>query len=1292
MSPSRGNDEGPDKEDKCVMRTACAALPTLLSVDEAHFESPEGLSCSVPKKGGRPPPYTTSSPASQCQRRRRALAATLLFLCLVAGIAAVFRSRRQDGNSKTSGPVVAEDKIIAPAVVSKGGPSEAVEGIKIEKSGSHESASSTAKGSIPSEGLLPGGGGDARVQPAEEKGGGEEEDASWGDYIAVHGCTPDTGVQLRSLVETGSCPVITLTPGVRYVLDEEIHVRRAVVIIGRPLTLPVIDAHLIARAFSVEAKGRLDLRFVKVWRGVPMAVVDEVYLELRGGVAWIREGGEGVFTGCLMLVHDDEVGDVLLASDLRVTARLYGGFLLLEAGTLRVRDCHMLLQRPGVLLREVYTVGGYILVVSGNLFMTGSTMTANFLFVTVVGVGNFISILGGNAVITGSSFLLNAAFGVSQGIGMLVFVGGGSSILTGCVTQGNVGFLSFFGAGFGLWTGGGVSVLTGMVFNSNLCMSASAGAGLNNALGGGVMVKTGVVQAATVTHNMVAFLGVATFVGAGTVVYTDCVWTRISTMAVFFGGGGSLYLGAGVATLTNCVSAAVTCIVYVAAAGGDHAVMAGWLTMVNNYFFKYVIIAVYHGQGVDTCVTAGGALLVRVGYTGTPAIVATNPNLFNFYVAGNFFSLNSSTDVVLATRNVFIIWDAPGVGKRGMSAAGGGRRRELDDQGAAEEQDRWREEGARVEPGGPSQEQYAVTALGRTSSVIMRHVSWQENGLEDFKAAFRKGILGSEPGGEGSVEAAGTRNGVLNVGSLLRWPHYLRQLQHHRRVQVEQAAGGPLSSVDPPRAPETLAPNTGSFPPVEQGDVGPSTLSAAMLFNASFYTPLAPGSPILVPRPDPATTTTNKVYLASTLGRCQACDVRGPRMRAGGQEGEVEGDLEAPALTSAHFNGAGAAGCEFRDVCGTVQEEVERDAQEMQEQMWMSDPERGIQPNTTLGIMDFVVSYAPSLPPHPHGPSRGGTAVTAEHVQTAVNQTMQSLGLSQRLLLRVVATGNAPPYSSSNHGVGESGEAGSRSLEQAETREGGIGGGEPECTATAPFRAYLVTDHWKVANQASKRFREASTVLLLTDTIQAQVPSVCGVTTSNTFSFYVPSVNASALLAKEKDKNNFIARITGSTENAVTQYIRDDDLQSSDGFLSTEPFDFGEEGPQQPTAALLAITSQNAKEEVEDNDVEQVRVFRVVMGKSYRLILRGFPPGRLLSLRLVPKEGRSTLLGMTMSSLPTASSLPFLSASTSSQEWTWSVSRTKHEAGDYFIEVTSQTQDAFAYTQAFALLEFSTRK
>lgn len=149
---------------------------------------------------------------------------------------------------------------------------------------------------------------------------------------------------------TGStCPVITLLPGIFYNLTEYIVVRRPVLIVGRPLNPPTIDAHLAYRAFLVEAGGALDLRHVIIYRGKPIEVIKpQLYYEVRGAAAYIRNGGAAFFTDCVMLLYEENpVSEFLVTSSPQTTVRIIGGFLLLEAGTLHVVGCHILVQRPG---------------------------------------------------------------------------------------------------------------------------------------------------------------------------------------------------------------------------------------------------------------------------------------------------------------------------------------------------------------------------------------------------------------------------------------------------------------------------------------------------------------------------------------------------------------------------------------------------------------------------------------------------------------------------------------------------------------------------------------------------------------------------------------------------------------------------------------------------------------------------------------------------------------------------------------------------------------------------------
>lgn len=405
-----------------------------------------------------------------------------------------------------------------------------------------------------------------------------------------------------------------------------------------------------------------------------------------------------------------------------------------------------------------------------------------------------------------------------------------------------------------------------------------------------------------------------------------------------------------------------------------------------------------------------------------------------------------------------------------------------------------------------------------------------------------------------------------------------------------------------------------------QTPLTPSRIDSADVFNSSLYMPLAPLSPILVPAPDPAHVTTNKVFLGTRLGGCQACDVTGPGFAGGAQS----------ASTGALFNGQGEAGCDFREACNPPADEEEEEGS-----MWMSYPDKGIQPNTTLAVIELRATYTPSM---------DGKGLESAHVLTAVNQTMQRLGLSQRLHLRVVADDPTTPYPR------EEDEAARRL--QEELAEANV-----PCSATAPFRAYVVTDQKPVAAQVTKGLRQAAATTHLTDALQAQDPSACRLAATVAWTLHVPSLNASKLM-EGVPGTEYVSKVLGSAAEAMPQRS-----SSNDGPLHSQQL-------QQPTAAVLSVESG------EEENQDTARLAQIVMGQTYRVALGHFPKGRLLSIRLVPKAGPSTLLGMVGSTGPDAKP----------QEWTWAVSTTKHAAGEHFLEVTSQAKDAFAYSQAFELL------
>lgn len=90
------------------------------------------------------------------------------------------------------------------------------------------------------------------------------------------------------------------------------------------------------------------------------------------------------------------------------------------------------------------------------------------------------------------------------------------------------------------------------------------------------------------------------------------------------------------------------------------------------------------------------------------------------------------------------------------------------------------------------------------------------------------------------------------------------------------------------------------------------------------------------------------------------------------------------------------------------------------------------------------------------------------------------------------------------------------------------------------------------------------------------------------------------------------------------------------------------------------------------------RAQEVKPGGTYSLLLQGFNPGQLLSLRLVPDAGEDILLPTPILSAPAAFSRQ--------QLWTWKVPAAV-PAGQYFLEATSQRKDAFAYSNAFTVLK-----
>lgn len=110
----------------------------------------------------------------------------------------------------------------------------------------------------------------------------------------------------------------------------------------------------------------------------------------------------------------------------------------------------------------------------------------------------------------------------------------------------------------------------------------------------------------------------------------------------------------------------------------------------------------------------------------------------------------------------------------------------------------------------------------------------------------------------------------------------------------------------------------------------------------------------------------------------------------------------------------------------------------------------------------------------------------------------------------------------------------------------------------------------------------------------------------------------------------------------------------------------------------------SGKTEFYEEDAESALAQEVKVGETYTLVLHSFPPSQLLTITLLPETGLGTNLAVIASTAGEEEE-----GGDGGQRWTWRPSSLmglkKGQEQEYFIEVTSQNQDAFAYSQAFTL-------
>lgn len=1097
------------------------------------------------------------------------------------------------------------------------------------------------------------------------------------------------------MIEHTNCPRLTLVPATNYSITEQLIIRRRVTIVGRPLGLPIIDAHNTTRAFLVEAGGFLDVRFVQIVKGKFVEVVPRFLLELRGPTCYIRGGGVALFTGCRFTTDWMNFVHSYGLSTPETTLRIHGGGIVLESGTLRVTDCHRVIFGIGVVFREIQYVGGEFLVLSGSLYLTGSIFISIFTFANNFGAGGYIANLGGLVVVTGCLFNYVGAFISTCGLGFRSFLGGGASIITGSVFTASTGFSAYFGAGGDFFTGTGVSIFTGLILSSEDSMTTVAGIGLHAALGSGVSIRTGFIMSSMSAFAFSAGCGMGNYVGAGAAIFTDISLARSTALYSFYGLGSRLYLGAGTTTITNVIGFFNTGIGSLAYLGGDTTVLAGYVVRVDQFYCSVTAISFAVGQGADLFLGLGGATLVMHLYISPkPSVFYRNPGLVTLYVAGsNVFlstALGNSTTlygVLTANKHGQTDWQKNIFVARRIS---------------------WRYTDIGPFPGDFTEGRQ----LQRMKE--LHNTSGQTSYRRHDKAAFQ---------GTADISSAYTHlpyyHDVCNLGMesnfdikpiLLNFLNtYLpnKRLGRSDLVENERGHGGESSDQSKSSSIRTtpISGSTGGNATRGETSKIAQHASYSSILGSPLY-PFANLSSLNVKH-----TKTDKIYVASPLDVCGVCDV---------SPGETIDNVDGPGAHSQ---------CQMHNTCQNPSPAIlslprrsedtvggpNRASETPPSEMWITGRDED-PANTTVQVLELHTVLTPPKKRvlFRNTASDSSPYVTKKEVHAALRGTIANLGISERYHLRV----NVPLKDGRNyhqtlrwtdsqdvdphrHETSEAFDLGSIDVKEAAHQQ--------SCQGKMVFEAYLISDWRNITNEIARKLRtlSGSTKLILAlqkevaksvaDTATAKASSadnssndhvlsqICDVFIYRTWSIHVPSTT----LAGIKSETTSLLETAPTLRRTLAAATDIYPCPSTDHLSCSQTFSEKEEYDDQIRALLDREASASLVLPVpSDTDpyilLRQLPppVEKIHVNKTYSLILSNFPRTLMratLTVRAVPKEGDEVLIGSFLST-------PHMV--TRQQVWNWTVGNSVEakflmKGMEYYLEVTSSDGVAFDSTNKF---------
>jgi hypothetical protein len=237
-------------------------------------------------------------------------------------------------------------------------------------------------------------------------------------------CTPKNGAELVEFVtSTTSCTIILLRQSsqIPYNITKTMNVTTTKILIGNPIDLPILQpVKGVHRLFDVHAGGRLDTRFLQLVRGFATRLDEGRLRYFFGNTVLLRLGASYTATGCIFLQQPQTIAGWLDdASDPLNRIRMFGGFIVVMGGNMYLTGCVMFRYLPyGIPILNNIQIGRDILVIAGNVVLLGFFNGMANLATSSINVGNVVCTFAGTLTWVGGGVyglsLANGQFGAGQ--------------------------------------------------------------------------------------------------------------------------------------------------------------------------------------------------------------------------------------------------------------------------------------------------------------------------------------------------------------------------------------------------------------------------------------------------------------------------------------------------------------------------------------------------------------------------------------------------------------------------------------------------------------------------------------------------------------------------------------------------------------------------------------------------------------------------------------------------------------------------------------------------------------